>query len=284
MPAVMAKARAAHEPDRHPQRQQGVWRFTASAQAAARRPKQGPGAGGHRLLGGVEPDLADHSCRRGVCHHGLVGLGQIDPGAPPQPADRAQRGRDRGRRPEHPELQPAPVAPVPALQGQHGVSGVWPAAAPHGARQRGLWPVAARRAASQRPGQRPALDRPGGPGRPGAALPRRAVRWHEATRGPGARAGGGHPHRADGRGLQRAGPADPRRDARPVAAVAGQPAQDHRLHHPRPGRGAAAGPAHRPAQGRRTGAAGHPARPVAAPGQRPCAALCGAARRAGAGS
>ena len=81
---------------------------------------------------------------------------------------------------------------------------------------------------------------PGGPQGLGGLAPGPAVRRHAAARRPGAGAGRGHQHHADGRGVQRPGPADQAGDAGPAGRAPAQAGQDHPLHHPRPQRGDAA--------------------------------------------
>ena len=74
----------------------------------------------------------------------------------------------------------------------------------------------------------------------GGLSPGAAVRRHAAARRPGPGAGRGHQHHADGRGVQRARPADQARDAGPAGRAPAQAGQDHPVHHPRPQRGDAA--------------------------------------------
>ena len=81
---------------------------------------------------------ARHPPRRDLHRHGPVGLRQVDPGALPVAADRAdgRRGRVRGPRPAPGQRARADRDPPP--QDGHGVPAFRPAAAPDGARQRRL--------------------------------------------------------------------------------------------------------------------------------------------------
>ena len=126
----------------------------------------------------------------------------------------------------------------------------------------------------------------GGAGRVRPALPERAVRRAAAAGGAGPGADRGH--RADP--VRRAAVQPGRRPARADAGgdlLAGpRGRRDHRLHHPRPGRGVRAGGPHRGARGGRAGAGGHargrlqpPGDPVRGPVHRAGRANCGSGWR-----
>src|SRR5690606_36689529 len=96
-------------------------------------------------------------------------------------------------------------------------------------------PRSAGRTAPSAPGTgpgHPADRRPGGMGKP---PPRPAQRWHAATGRPGPCSGRGPGHPAHGRSLQRARSPYPQGDAGRTPRAADVHAQDHRIHHPRPG-------------------------------------------------
>ena len=106
------------------------------------------------------------------------------------------------------------------------------------------WNCAACPGRRARPGT--ALDRAVGLAGVEQQLPGTAFGWDAAAHGPGAGAVRRHRHRADGRSLLGAGPADPCAPAGRAAGAAGEPGPHHRVRHPRPGRSAAPGQPHRP--------------------------------------
>ena len=102
----------------------------------------------------------------------------------------------------------------------------------------------------------------------GDSLPGRAVGRDAAAGGAGPRAGLRRGHPADGRAVQRAGPAHPPRHAGPADDPAARPAAHGRVRHPRPQRGHAHGrPNHDHAQ-RQGGAARHGTGDPQHPGRR----------------
>ena len=191
------------------------------------QPLKGRGAGAVRSR--RRRPRRQHQRRRGrsLLHHGPVRLGQVDPGAPHQPADRADPRPDPDQR--HRRRRPRRRRPAghARRQDRHGVPEHGAATAPHGARQHRLRArTAQRRCLYLLRGGR-AGDRDGAPAglrRPPAVG---TVRRHAAARRPGPRARRRSRHPADGRAVLGAGPADP---PRPAGRVPG-PVQDHAQDH-----------------------------------------------------
>ena len=265
---AVASARGAHtdEQDRGPQHLQDL-RPAPRALAEGRpgRHEQGRAAGQKWPYARPARHLPVHRGRQHLRHHGPVRFGQVHADPPFQPPDRAHCGRDPGRWPERGADGQARAAGLSPAQDVHGVPALRPAAAPYRAGQCCLWPGRAEGAPCPARGEGPLLAGPGGPVRLRAPVSEPALGRHAAARGPGP--GAGHRCRdpADGRGFLGAGPADPPRDAGPPAQAAGPAEQDHRLHHPRSGRGPASGQPHCHPEGRRADpgrrARGHPAGP-----------------------
>ena len=137
----------------------GVWKLyrrrapRASSPAAARRPRPRRSQAAGLTPAVIDADL-DIARRRVLRDHGAVGLGQVDAGALPVAADRADRRRDRlrGARPAR-DVRARADRAAPAPHG-HGVPALRAAAAPERARQR--------RVSARDPGRRAARARGAG--------------------------------------------------------------------------------------------------------------------------
>ena len=178
---------------------QGLRRCTrAGAGVGAPGRGQASHFGAHRPVGGRVGRLPAHRGGRDFRHHGAVGVGQIDPGAPAQPPDRAHQRAHPDRRARHPPAQRRRLAGAAAQRHLHGVPVVCAHAAHDGVAKHRFWPGAGGRGPCHARTRCAGGAGASGLGRLGRELPRRAVGRDAAARGAGAGLGRRSGHFADG--------------------------------------------------------------------------------------